>query len=117
MHVYYNNLISGENSYSKLSLIDLAGSEGQILEDDSGERVTDLLHVMKSLSAYVMLTIIFSCVAISFLLAYQAWKAACFEITSHCTTTSSLEKLMERDNTLNAFTLIIADSFTLKRME
>ncbi|XVF17349.1 hypothetical protein REPUB_Repub10bG0113300 [Reevesia pubescens] len=51
VHIYYNNLISGENSYSKLSLIDLAGSEGQILEDDSGERVTDLLHVMKSLSA------------------------------------------------------------------
>ncbi|XWS41648.1 hypothetical protein CRYUN_Cryun17cG0100400 [Craigia yunnanensis] len=51
VHIYYNNLISGENSYSKLSLIDLAGSEGQILEDDSGERVTDLLHVLKSLSA------------------------------------------------------------------
>ncbi|XP_022741785.1 kinesin-like protein KIN-14B [Durio zibethinus] len=51
VHIYYSNLISGENSHSKLSLIDLAGSEDQILEDDSGERVTDLLHVMKSLSA------------------------------------------------------------------
>ncbi|OMO73007.1 hypothetical protein COLO4_27349 [Corchorus olitorius] len=51
MHIYYNNAISGENLYSKLSLVDLAGSEGQILEEDSGERVTDLLHVMKSLSA------------------------------------------------------------------
>ncbi|XVF59093.1 hypothetical protein PTKIN_Ptkin07bG0247200 [Pterospermum kingtungense] len=51
VHIYYNNLISGETSYSKLSLIDLAGSEGQILEDESGERVTDLLHVMKSFSA------------------------------------------------------------------
>lgn len=51
MHIYYNNLITGENSYSKLSLVDLAGSEGSIVEDDSGERVTDLLHVMKSLSA------------------------------------------------------------------
>ncbi|KAF4395835.1 hypothetical protein F8388_018109 [Cannabis sativa] len=51
VHIYYNNLITGENSYSKLSLVDLAGSEGSIAEDESGERVTDLLHVMKSLSA------------------------------------------------------------------
>nr|KYP42454.1 Geminivirus Rep-interacting motor protein [Cajanus cajan] len=51
IHIFYNNLITGENSYSKLYLVDLAGSEGLITEDDSGERVTDLLHVMKSLSA------------------------------------------------------------------
>ncbi|KAJ9177518.1 hypothetical protein P3X46_012730 [Hevea brasiliensis] len=51
IHIYYHNLISGENLYSKLSLVDLAGSDGLITEDDSGERVTDLLHVMKSLSA------------------------------------------------------------------
>ncbi|KAK9284193.1 hypothetical protein L1049_023362 [Liquidambar formosana] len=51
IHICYNNLITGENLYSKLSLVDLAGSEGLIVEDDSGERVTDLLHVMKSLSA------------------------------------------------------------------
>ncbi|XP_004509684.1 kinesin-like protein KIN-14B isoform X2 [Cicer arietinum] len=51
IHIFYNNSITGENSYSKLYLADLAGSEGSITEDDSGERVTDLLHVMKSLSA------------------------------------------------------------------
>ncbi|KAI9166163.1 hypothetical protein LWI28_027307 [Acer negundo] len=51
MHIYYTNLVTGENLYSKLSLVDLAGSEGSIAEDESGERVTDLLHVMKSLSA------------------------------------------------------------------
>ncbi|KAJ8765715.1 hypothetical protein K2173_014837 [Erythroxylum novogranatense] len=51
IHIFYNNLISGEHFYSKLSFVDLAGSEGLITEDDSGERVTDLLHVMKSLSA------------------------------------------------------------------
>ncbi|XP_054824002.1 kinesin-like protein KIN-14B isoform X2 [Prosopis cineraria] len=51
VHILCKNLITDENSYSKLSLVDLAGSEGLITEDDSGERVTDLLHVMKSLSA------------------------------------------------------------------
>ncbi|WJZ91700.1 hypothetical protein VitviT2T_010747 [Vitis vinifera] len=51
IHICYNNSITGENLYSKLSLVDLAGSEGLVVEDDSGERVTDLLHVMKSLSA------------------------------------------------------------------
>ncbi|XP_027918894.1 kinesin-like protein KIN-14B isoform X2 [Vigna unguiculata] len=50
IHIFYKNLITGENSYSKLYMVDLAGSEGLITEDDSGDRVTDLLHVMKSLS-------------------------------------------------------------------
>ncbi|KAI8536400.1 hypothetical protein RHMOL_Rhmol10G0254200 [Rhododendron molle] len=51
IHILYNNLISGENLYSKLSLVDLAGSASLTVEDDSGERATDLLHVMKSHSA------------------------------------------------------------------
>lgn len=51
IHIHYSNWVTRENMYSKLSLVDLAGSEGLLDEDASGERVTDLLHVMKSLSA------------------------------------------------------------------
>ncbi|CAN4114843.1 unnamed protein product [Withania somnifera] len=49
VHIHYTNLITGETSYSKLSLVDLAGSQSTI-EEDSGEHATELLHVMKSLS-------------------------------------------------------------------
>ncbi|KAL4569269.1 hypothetical protein LXL04_024905 [Taraxacum kok-saghyz] len=51
IHIYYDNLITGENLYSKLSLVDLAGSQTLSLEDNDGEHTTDMLHVMKSLSA------------------------------------------------------------------
>ncbi|KAJ9564968.1 hypothetical protein OSB04_000934 [Centaurea solstitialis] len=51
IHIYYDNLVTGENLYSKLSLVDLAGSESLGLEDNNGEQTTDMLHVMKSLSA------------------------------------------------------------------
>lgn len=51
IHINYNNLISGESLFSKLSLVDLAGSASLTVEDDGGERATDLLHVMKSHSA------------------------------------------------------------------
>lgn len=60
IHISYDNLISGEKLHSKLSLVDLAGSESLNMEDDKGERVTEVLHVMKSLSAYVLLAYIFS---------------------------------------------------------
>lgn len=51
IHIYYKNLISGENIYSKLSLVELAGSESTSVEQETGERATELLHVLKSLSA------------------------------------------------------------------
>ncbi|XP_047321964.1 kinesin-like protein KIN-14B [Impatiens glandulifera] len=51
IHIYYNNLITGENIYSKLSLADLAGSVSLTVESDSEECATNILHVMKSLSA------------------------------------------------------------------
>ncbi|KAK1263213.1 Geminivirus Rep-interacting motor protein [Acorus gramineus] len=51
IHIHYSNGVTWENIYSKLSLIDLAGSEGLLVEDASGEHITDLLHVTKSLSA------------------------------------------------------------------
>lgn len=51
IHIYYNNAITGENLYSKLSLVDLAGSESLTTDSESGEHVTELLHVMQSLSA------------------------------------------------------------------
>ncbi|CAH1413938.1 unnamed protein product [Lactuca virosa] len=51
IHIYYDNLITGENLYSKLSLVDLAGSQTLGLEDNNGDDTTDVLHVMKSLSA------------------------------------------------------------------
>ncbi|KAM7262173.1 hypothetical protein ACFE04_021250 [Oxalis oulophora] len=52
IHISYNNVITGENLYSKLSLVDMAGSDGLITEEDSGEHVTDMLHVMNSLSVF-----------------------------------------------------------------
>ena len=51
IHVHYNNAITGENLYSKLSLVDLAGSECLTMDTETGKRVTELLHVMQSLSA------------------------------------------------------------------
>lgn len=50
IHIYYTNLITGDNIYSKLSLLDLAGSESTRVEDETGEHATELLHVLNSLS-------------------------------------------------------------------
>lgn len=114
VHIYYSNVISGENSYSKLSLIDLAGSDGQILEEDSGERVTDLLHVMKSLSAYVIFTIIFPFIVIIF--------SACLPSSESCMYGSYLSGLppcfWEANglSIFNAFTLIVTKTFTLTKI-
>lgn len=51
IHIYYSNSITDEKLYSKLTLVDLAGSETTTIEDNYGPRATDMLHVMKSLSA------------------------------------------------------------------
>ncbi|GAB2283226.1 Kinesin-like protein KIN-14A [Dionaea muscipula] len=51
VHIFYSNSITGENLYSKLTLVDLARSDGLAEEINGGEHVTDLLHVMQSLSA------------------------------------------------------------------
>ncbi|KAI3872336.1 hypothetical protein MKX03_019603, partial [Papaver bracteatum] len=51
INIQYNNWITGETFYINLSLVDLVRSEGLLVEDATGEHVTDLLHVTKSLSA------------------------------------------------------------------
>ncbi|XP_020580835.1 kinesin-like protein KIN-14L [Phalaenopsis equestris] len=51
IHISYTNLVTRENVYSKLSLVDLPGSECFLIDDAKGDQVTDLLHVSKSLSA------------------------------------------------------------------
>lgn len=51
IHIQYSNWVTRENLYSKLSLVDLPGSECLLTEDASGDHVKDFLHVSKSLSA------------------------------------------------------------------
>ncbi|KAM0952546.1 putative minus-end-directed kinesin ATPase [Dioscorea sansibarensis] len=51
IHIQYTNCVTMENLYSKLSLVDLPGSECLLVEDASGDHVKDFLHVSKSLSA------------------------------------------------------------------
>lgn len=51
IHIQYSNWVTREDHYSKLSLVDLPGSECLLMEDASGDDVKDFLHVSKSLSA------------------------------------------------------------------
>ncbi|KAL9691607.1 hypothetical protein QQ045_012032 [Rhodiola kirilowii] len=51
LHIHCTNSVTGEKAQSKLSLVDLAGSDGIDVEPENGEYVTDMLHAMKSLSA------------------------------------------------------------------
>nr|CAD1826270.1 unnamed protein product [Ananas comosus var. bracteatus] len=51
IHIHFTNCITGDRIYSKLSLVDLPGSECLLVEDASRDHVTDFLHVSKSLSA------------------------------------------------------------------
>ncbi|KAF3320701.1 kinesin-like protein KCA2 [Carex littledalei] len=50
IHIHYTNCVTREHTYSKLSLVDLPGSEC-LVENDAKEHVTDFLHVSRSLSA------------------------------------------------------------------
>ncbi|KAJ7559928.1 hypothetical protein O6H91_04G107000 [Diphasiastrum complanatum] len=49
-HVQFFSSISGIKQYSKLSLVDMAGSE-RLSSSEAGNRLTESLHVHKSLSA------------------------------------------------------------------
>ncbi|KAJ8491359.1 hypothetical protein OPV22_013080 [Ensete ventricosum] len=51
IHIHYANWVTRENLYSKLSLVDLPGSEILLVKDASGDHLTNFLHVSKSLSA------------------------------------------------------------------
>lgn len=51
IHIQYTNYITRGNLYSKISLVDLAGSDCLPIEDASGDIIKDYLHVSKSLSA------------------------------------------------------------------
>ncbi|XP_009414028.2 kinesin-like protein KIN-14L isoform X1 [Musa acuminata AAA Group] len=51
IHIHYSNWVTRENLYSKLSLVDLPGSEILMVKDASGDHLTNFLHVSKSLSA------------------------------------------------------------------
>ncbi|GBG67038.1 hypothetical protein CBR_g78819 [Chara braunii] len=49
VHVEYHDSRAGERQYSKLSMVDMAGSE-RSRSDASGDRLTESLHINKSIS-------------------------------------------------------------------
>lgn len=51
VHIHYSNAVTGENQYSKLSMVDMAGSERLNKAEERGDRLTESLHINKSLSA------------------------------------------------------------------
>ncbi|XP_024538534.1 kinesin-like protein KIN-14L [Selaginella moellendorffii] len=51
VHIHYSNTVSGEKQYSKLSMVDMAGSERLSDSEARGNRLTESLHVNKALSA------------------------------------------------------------------
>jgi hypothetical protein len=51
IHIHYANTLSGEEQYSKLSMVDMAGSERLTKEEANGNRLTESLHINRSLSA------------------------------------------------------------------
>jgi hypothetical protein len=51
VHVHTSDSLTGEEQYSKLSMVDLAGSERLSKAESNGDRLTESLHINKSLSA------------------------------------------------------------------
>lgn len=51
IHIHYTDNFSGESHYSKLSMVDMVGSERLSKEEAAGDRLTELLHINKSFSA------------------------------------------------------------------
>ncbi|KAG0628922.1 hypothetical protein M758_1G062800 [Ceratodon purpureus] len=51
VHIHTSDSLTGEELYSKLSMVDLAGSERLSKAEAIGDRLTESLHINKSLSA------------------------------------------------------------------
>ncbi|KAH7307185.1 hypothetical protein KP509_22G049000 [Ceratopteris richardii] len=51
IHIHYANNFTGEEQYSKLSMVDMVASDRLSKEEATGDRLTELLHINKSFSA------------------------------------------------------------------